>query len=110
MCAAPSLFFQNIMPEVSIKEEAIKLFNERIKNKELWPGEFLTKDLFESTSFLLRNVPERVNFFTLEILIREATQAGFEILKAENFGLGINEYIQDCTRREEPSILCYKRV
>ena len=114
MCAVPTPYFINALEGNSINPAHEKMINERIRNNEEWPGAYERKDLTiisMKDDPLSRNAPLKANLFTNEILIREASLAGFEILKVEYFGLNLKEkvYVQDCTMRQEASIICYKR-
>lgn len=111
MCVVPTPFFYMCRSLWTYDSVVKKQYIERIKNKSEWPGEFYSKDLFPNDDTMTRNVPEKINLFTNEVLIREAVLAGFEVLKCEYFGLDYEKevYLHDCTRREEASIICYKR-
>ena len=63
------------------KEACADKFKAAFKNGVEWPGEFLSKDIFVENSDL-SCLPEKVNVFNLEIFIREAIKAGFQIFKA----------------------------
>ena len=111
MIAVCSLEFHDFSKQWDNDGIVKKKYLERIKNKEEWPCSFTKEELFSNDNTMCRNFPDKMNLLTNDILVREANLAGFEVLKCEYFGCNFEEefYIRDCTRREEASIICYKR-
>lgn len=103
--------FINLIPyDISGYGNVEERFNKRLKNGDEWPGEFYTRDLLKENDPILKHAPEMQNFFSNDILAREAVLAGFDILKLEYFGIDLIEkrVISDCRRKEVASIICYK--
>jgi len=88
-------------------DKLTKEYMRRVRNNMEWPGEFKTKDIYPE---LVKNLPENMSLFMNELLIREASMAGFTILKSEyiDYDLKTNTIDRDAGIGMEASIICRK--
>ena len=70
-------------------QEKLGNFYKELRNKNEWPGDLEREKFFESgdrrEKVWLRNGPEKMNLTSSEMLVREATLAGFNIFKLSHF-------------------------
>jgi SAM-dependent methyltransferase len=98
-----------------IADELIKTFYKDLQDKVEWPGQYDTKKILTASSneisnVLFKNVPDKSNLVSAEILVREALLAGFRILKVDYFDENENGYYEpiEISKMEIASILCIK--
>ena len=105
-----------IPPDCDGRRQFVEKYKRRASLGERWPGAFDREvDLDETPAnpiahVLQRNLPERMNLFTLDQLVAETARAGFELLKAEYFDMNLltNEYLCDGLEKQEASVVCVK--
>ncbi len=73
------IFILNYTPYHKTLEKFIPVYEQRILNKEEWPGLIEDKRKFSNNDVLLDQVPNRVNLMDIEILKKVAIKSGFRI-------------------------------
>jgi SAM-dependent methyltransferase len=98
-------------------ERIIRDFYSKLKGAQEWPGKFDSKrelitpeEANMNGNVFFRYLPEKLNFLSVEILMREALLAGFNVLKADYFEENENGYQEAkvISKMKFVSIVCVK--